>query len=196
MAELTWLLATGNRGKLRELHAILAPYGVDLVGLDDMQIAADSPETADSFLGNAIQKAQYYYRQAKCPVLADDSGLEVDALNGLPGIHSARFGGFETHAKKRRYLLDLLHGVESDYRSARFCCAAVYYDGRQIHQAQATVEGFITLEERGSGGFGYDPIFQCEWGGPTMAEIDAAEKHRLSHRGKAFRLLMERILEP
>ncbi|MCB1053329.1 MAG: non-canonical purine NTP pyrophosphatase, partial [Acidobacteria bacterium] len=136
------LMATGNPGKVEELTALLAPFGVELVCLKDLALPADCPETGESFLENSKQKAFYYQRLSGLPVVADDSGLEVDALGGAPGIHSARFGGLETHMEKRRYLLDLLKSVEPEYRTARFCCAAVFFDGRTYLSAEATIEGF------------------------------------------------------
>lgn len=161
-----------------------------MVGLKDLGITADSPESGNTFLENAMQKAAYYKGLTELPVLADDSGLEVDALNGMPGIHSARFGGFPTHAEKIRYLLDLLKDVPLEYRTARFHCAAVYYDGKRYLSAEADVEGYIGLEPVGDGGFGYDPIFHPRLEGPSMAQIDPVEKNRMSHRGQAFRQLV------
>jgi len=193
MAALNWLIATGNKGKLAELSRILKPFAVSLKTLADMKVPADCPETGETFLENAIQKARYYHTRAGIPVWADDSGLEIDALQGAPGIHSARFGGFPTHAEKRKHVLDLLADTPSESRSARFQCAAVFFDGHRFLSCQASLEGFIGFEERGDLGFGYDPIFHPNLDGPTMAEIEMSEKNRISHRGKAFWVLAQAI---
>lgn len=111
MASLKWLLATGNKGKVRELRRLYEGSPIELVGLEDVGIHADCPESGDSFLENAKQKAEFYYKQSGLPTLADDSGIEVDHLAGRPGIYSARFGGLPSHAEKCRYLLSLLEDV-------------------------------------------------------------------------------------
>lgn len=195
MDSLKWLLATGNQGKIRELKRLFEGTQLQLVGLKDIGVEADSPESGDSFLENAKQKAEFYYKQTGLPTFADDSGIEVDHLDGRPGIYSARFGGLPTHAEKCDYLLSLLEDVAPAYRTARFCCAAVFYDGNTFFANQGTIEGFIVLRPRGSGGFGYDPIFAPEWDGPTMAEMDLAYKNTISHRGQAFTGLMEHLKE-
>lgn len=194
MSHLNWVLASGNPGKLGELRTILAPYPVELVSLAQMGIDAEAPETADSFMGNALMKAEFYYQRLHMPVLADDSGLVIDALAGAPGVHSARFGGFATHAEKRTHVLHLMRDIPPAKRTARFACAAVYWDGQRCEKSLAHVDGFITLAERGSLGFGYDPIFCLEWGGATTAELGPAEKNAISHRGKAFRELVLNVL--
>ena len=195
MGSLNWLLATHNKGKIKELRVILEDRAVDIVGLEDLGIDAESPESGETFLENAMQKAQFYRARAGMPVLADDSGLEVDALNGAPGIHSARFGGLPDHGAKCAYLLQLLEGTEAAYRSARFHCAAAYYDGHRFITAQGSLEGFIGFQPVGDGGFGYDPIFHPRMDGPSLAQVDMAEKNRISHRGIAFRRLLEAIRE-
>jgi len=190
MDTLKWLLATGNPGKVRELRRLFADFPIEIAGLEDLGVTADCPETADSFLENAKQKATFYHQQSGLVTLADDSGLEVDYLDGRPGIYSARFGGLATHREKIEYLLSLMDGVEPPHRTARFCCAAVYFDGTTYHTSQATLEGFIRMSPRGDGGFGYDPIFATTWDGPTMAEIELDRKNSMSHRGKAFSQLL------
>lgn len=195
MGTIKWLLATRNKGKLAELRKILAPFPVELLGLDDLDFEGTSPESGQTFLDNAMQKAHYYWRHSGIPVLSDDSGLEVDALGGAPGIHSARFGGLESNQEKIDYLLSLLEDVDGDFRSARFTCAAVFYDGMRYISAEGTLEGFLTETPQGVGGFGYDPIFQVENPGPTLAEIPMEEKNRISHRGKAFKELVYAILK-
>ena len=195
MSSLTWLLATHNQGKLRELRRVMAEYPIKIVCLDDLGIEDESPETGKTFVENALQKAMFYYKKAGgMPVLADDSGLEVDALNGAPGIHSARFGGFPTHAEKCAYLLGLLGDVDADYRTARFRCAAVYYDGTRSLDVQGSLEGYIGTQPIGDLGFGYDPIFHPELDGLSLGQIPMEEKNKISHRGKAFRHLVENLL--
>jgi len=195
MAGVRWLLATRNAGKIRELRAILADTPIELVGLDDLGIEEESPETGSGFTANAKQKAAFYQARAGIPTLADDSGLEVDALDGAPGIHSARFGGFETHAEKRAYLLGLLAGLPPEMRTARFVCAAVFFDGASYLCAEGTQEGYIGMQSVGDGGFGYDPLFHKTWGGPSNAELDMKVKNETSHRGLAFRRLMTALID-
>jgi XTP/dITP diphosphohydrolase len=180
---------------LHELRALLDNFPIEVLGLADLQIREESPETGHSFLQNAMQKALFYFQRAAIPVLADDSGLEVDALNGAPGIHSARFGGLKRDAAKCDYLLTLLEDVPDLYRTARFHCAAVFYDGLRYISANATLEGYIGSKPIGSNGFGYDPLFRSELHGPTLAEITTREKNLLSHRGKAFRELIKAVLK-
>jgi len=191
--EKTILLATGNPGKLSELRKITADFGFSLTCLSDLSLKGDAPETGQTFLENAKQKAEYYFQKAGIPVFADDSGLQVDALNGQPGIHSARFGGFQSHAERRTHLLKLLEDVAPDQRTARFRCAAIYYDGTSWFTAEGKVEGFITLRERGDGGFGYDPVFAPEWNGPTYAQLSQDEKNMNSHRANAFHALFKNM---
>ena len=194
MGSINWLLATRNKGKIRELGKLLDPYPVHLKGLDDLGVTGESPETGDSFLDNAKQKAKYYFDRAGVPVVADDSGLEVDALNGAPGIHSARFGGLKQSAEQCRYLLDLMADVPKPWRTARFRCAAIYFDGWQYLSSEASLEGYIGLAPEGSLGFGYDPVFHMDPAGPSLAQIPMTEKNAVSHRGKAFRALVKSVM--
>jgi len=193
MAALSLLIATGNKGKLAELRPLLQPLALELRTLADLGLTADCLESGDSFLENSRQKAFYYQALSGIPCLADDSGLEVDALGGAPGIHSSRFGGLESHAEKRAYLLDRMAGVEAEFRTARFVCVASYFDGTTFLFSEATIEGYITFEEKGSLGFGYDPIFCTQWNGPTLAQIPLEEKNLISHRAGAFCALIEQL---
>ena len=193
MGTIDWVLATHNSGKLRELNVILHPFPVRLRSLADLEIEEESPESGNSFLENAMQKAKFYYDLTGMPVLADDSGLEVDALNGAPGIHSARFGGFDTHAEKIDYLLDLIKDVPPEFRTARFQCTAVYFDGMRYISAQGGVEGYLGDAPVGDGGFGYDPIFYPEPDGLSFGQLDMETKNRISHRGKAFKSLIRAV---
>jgi XTP/dITP diphosphohydrolase len=188
------VLATRNRHKVREIAELLAPVGLDLIGIDD--VAADLPlkEDEDTFEGNALSKAHQAGASTGLPTLADDSGLEVDTLGGAPGVHSARYAGEPCDdARNNAKLLSALSGVPDGERSARYRCVAAFFDpatGRTSTAAGAC-EGLILQAPRGDGGFGYDPLFLVPSLGKTMAEIDLAEKNRLSHRAAAFRRLAE-----
>ena len=190
------VLATGNPGKLQELRAMLEPLAIEAVPLAQFTRAA-IPETGLTFVENAIIKARHAAQLAQLPAIADDSGLEVDALQGAPGIYSARYAG--EHASDEdnlRKLLAALDGRKAAERSARYCCALVYL--RWDHDpfpliSQASWEGRIGEVPRGSGGFGYDPIFELPERAMTVAEMPAAEKNRLSHRGQALRGLVTQL---
>jgi XTP/dITP diphosphohydrolase len=190
------VLATGNPGKLQELRAMLEPLAIDVVPLSQFT-RTEIPETGLTFVENAIIKARHAAQLAKLPAIADDSGLEVDALQGAPGIYSARYAG--EHASDEdnvRKLLAVLSGRKAAERTARYCCALVYL--RWEHDpfpliSQASWEGRITQAPRGSGGFGYDPIFELSQRSVTVAELPAAEKNQLSHRGKALRGLVAQL---
>lgn len=187
------VLATGNPGKLREMREILAPWQVEVQPLSDFTLAAPE-ETGLSFVENAILKARFASSAAALPAIADDSGLEVDALDGAPGIRSARYAGAGAgDAANNARLLRELEGVLDARRSARYRCAVVYLrwplDPAPI-VCQAGWEGRIGGAPRGEGGFGYDPLFVVDATGRTAAEMSAAEKNRVSHRGQALRALV------
>ncbi len=184
-------LASANPHKLEEIRAILAPFGFEPVGLDAWPDIDDLPETADTFEGNALMKARALAELKGVVAVADDSGLEVDALEGDPGVHSKRFTPEASHAANNVKLLRVLQGIEE--RSARFRCviALVTPEGQQA-LASGACEGRIGHELRGAGGFGYDPLFMpVETPGRSMAELSSAEKNAISHRGRAFRQLPE-----
>ena len=185
------LLATGNPGKIREFQALLAPltqapYGWTLLTLRDLNIHADVDETGHTYRENAALKARAYAGLSGLPTLSDDSGLEVAALDGAPGIRSARFSPRPgaTDADRREYLLSRLAGKREPW-TAQFCCtvAVVFPDGEEQY-SDGVCPGRIIPEERGTNGFGYDPIFELSFG-KTMAELDSDEKNRLSHRALA-----------
>lgn len=179
-------VATANAHKLEEIRAILAPFGFDCHGLDHWPDLPDIPEDAPTFEENALHKARVLFAHCGLPTLADDSGLEVDALGGAPGVHSKRFTPEATAATNNARLLHLLQDVPA--RNARFRCvvAAVGPAGEAF--ASGTCEGAIGHAARGTGGFGYDPLFlPDEAPGRTLAELSADEKNRISHRGRAFR---------
>jgi XTP/dITP diphosphohydrolase len=204
------LLASANRGKLRELRAILDGLPVELVGLDGAG-AGEPPEveeTGETFLENALLKAWAYAAWSGLAAVADDSGLEVDALGGAPGVRSARYAGqgASDQANLDKLLAELA-GVPPDRRTARFRCTAVLVDpswgsgglkpspperGVEWH-AEAAWEGRLLEAPRGSGGFGYDPVFVPDGWDRTSAEVDQATKDAASHRGRAFRALRPAI---
>ena len=192
------LLATGNPGKVRELVPLFEPASLKLVSLADLGLANDHEETGNTFHENSGSKALYYSRKTNIPVIADDSGLVIDALNGLPGVRSARYPNADMPYPERcRHILEQLKGYpEPDKRTARFCCiASLAVQGKLLHQSEGTVEGWIAHEARGTRGFGYDPIFFYEPLHRTFAELRLEEKNRLSHRFHAFRSLLEVIPE-
>ena len=189
------LLATRNPGKIEELQRILAPYGVELVGLDpDFE---PGPETAPDFRGNALAKAREAASHSGLPSVADDSGLAVDALNGMPGVLSARWAGRHgDDVANLELLLGQIADVPEDRRTARFVCAAaaVLPDGREL-VVEESVEGRIIESPRGTNGFGYDPIFVPIDETRTTAEMPSQEKDAISHRGKAFRALAPMLVD-
>ena len=191
------LLASGNPGKLRELRAILHGLPVELVGLADVG-AGEPPEVAETgatFLDNALEKARAYTAWSGLAAVADDSGLEVDALGGAPGVRSARYAGEGAGDQANLdKLLAALAGVPPERRSARFRCAAVLVD-RELGEwhAEGTWEGRLLEAPRGTGGFGYDPVFVPDGWDRTSAEVDQATKDAASHRGRAFRSLRPAI---
>jgi len=191
------VLATGNAGKLREMRAILAPWGVDVRPQSEFTRAA-AEETGLSFVENALLKARFAAEASGLPAIADDSGLEVDALHGAPGIYSARYAGAaaDDAANNARLLRDL-ETVPDAERSARYRCAMVYLrwalDPAPL-VCQASWEGRIGRLPRGRGGFGYDPLFLVDDGPQTAAELEAAHKNEVSHRGRALRALVAELV--
>lgn len=187
------VLATNNAGKLRELQALLAPLAVEVVPQSQFTHVAVE-ENGLSFVENAILKARHASRAAALPAIADDSGLEVDALHGAPGIYSARFAGSDaTDQANNEKLLRELREVPASRRTARYRCALVFmrWDTDPFPLVcQASWEGRIIDVPRGNGGFGYDPIFELADRGLTAAELPSAEKNQISHRGKALRDLV------
>jgi len=202
------LVATGNPGKLREITAVLegAFAGIAVphvwLSLADLSPATPEPEeTGVTFAENARLKARYYAARTGAWTLADDSGLEVDALDGAPGVRSARFADCppdwprsQADAANNRKLVELLRGVPAQRRTARFRCVLALADGdRILAEACGTIEGRIIDEPRGTGGFGYDPHFFVDALGCTTAELSPAQKNAVSHRGNAARGMAERL---
>ncbi len=194
------VLASGNRGKLAELRGLLGNLPLSLQALGDFT-AEVADETAPSFVENAILKARFAAAASQLPALADDSGLEVDALGGAPGVHSARYAGPAANdAANRHKLLEALAGRPADQRTARFCCVLVYLRHANDPWPQiftGTWQGRIAPAEAGSNGFGYDPVFWVPEFACTAAELDPADKARLSHRAQAtagLRAYLQQVL--
>lgn len=190
------VLATGNRGKLIELQALLAPMGMEVVPQSQFTTVAVE-ETGLSFVENALLKARHAAHASGLPAIADDSGIEVDALHGAPGIYSARYAGSgATDQQNLDKLLYELRNVPPERRTARYRCALAFMrwdlDPSPLI-CQAHWEGILIDSPRGAGGFGYDPIFLLPQSNLTAAELAAEEKNRLSHRGQALRALVENL---
>lgn len=190
------VLATSNAGKLREMRNILAPWQVDVRPLAEFS-AGNADETGLTFVENAILKARYAATAARLPAIADDSGLEVDALHGAPGIYSARYAGpAADDAANNARLLQALVDVPDAERTARYRCAMVYLRWAQDAApivVQASWEGIIAREPHGSRGFGYDPLFIVSGDQRTAAQLPDDVKNRLSHRGQALRRLVAEL---
>ena len=189
------IFATGNEGKMREVRMILGDLGAEILSLKEAGIQAEVEENGTTFEENAVIKAKEIMEKTGALVLADDSGLEVDALNGEPGIYSARYMGHETsYHIKNKNLIERLEGKTGEERSARFVCAiaACFPDGRVL-TTRGTMEGQIGYEEKGENGFGYDPIFYLPEYQCYSGELPLEEKNKLSHRGKALRLMKEQL---
>jgi len=194
----TLVLASGNQKKLDEMRAILEPLALKVVPQSDFQVP-EAEETGLTFVENAILKARNAAAHTGLPAIADDSGLEVDALNGAPGIYSARFSGADaSDAKNNALLIDMLGDLPDVPRTARYQAVLVlmrHPDDPTPLICQGTWEGEILLAPRGNGGFGYDPHFLIPELGVTAAEMDPAEKNRVSHRGRALKALMDALRE-
>jgi XTP/dITP diphosphohydrolase len=193
------LIATTNKGKVSEIASLLEGLeGLDcrVIGLEDLaQVPPPVEETGTTFAENAILKADYYHAATGLLTLADDSGLEVDALGGRPGVYSARYGGeSSSSARQIALLLEEIKGTPEEKRTARFVCVVALAGDSGIRQTfEGRCEGEIAIEPRGAGGFGYDPIFIDTELGRTFAELSPEEKSSRSHRGKALRAAIEYI---
>ena len=195
------VFATGNANKVREIKAILADLNMEVLSMKEAGVYAEAEENGATFAENAVIKAKdIAAKVSDVIVMADDSGLVVDALNGEPGIYSARYLGEDTpYSIKNANIIERLEGIPVEERSARFVCAiaAVLPDGRVL-STEGTIEGYIGYEERGNGGFGYDPIFMVPEYGCSTAELSAEAKNAISHRGKALnamKILLQDALE-
>jgi XTP/dITP diphosphohydrolase len=190
-------IASRNPGKIREIRSICADWPVGWVTVDEHEAWPDVEETGESYLENALLKARAVADGVGVPAVADDSGIEVDALGGAPGPRSARYAGEEaTDEQNLRMMIRALAGVPAGGRTARYRCLAVlaWPDGREV-SAEGTCEGSLVSKPRGTGGFGYDPIFVPAGWEQTMAELSPEEKDRISHRGRAFRALSDLVAQ-
>ena len=188
-----FILATHNPGKLREMAAILSQYGVEVVSPADVGITVDVEETGTTFAENAMLKAKAICAAADLPAIADDSGLCVDALNGGPGVYSARYGG-EGLDDKGRYTLLLQNMRGQTTRAAHFACAiaCAFPNGDEL-TAEGRCDGTIAFAPMGEGGFGYDPVFFVPETAKTFGQLTAEEKSAISHRGKALKAFSEKL---
>lgn len=187
------IFATGNEGKMREIRQILSDLDYEILSMKEAGIDTDIVEDGDTFEANAIIKAKAIMEETGCLTLADDSGLEIDALGGEPGIYSARYLGEDTSYEiKNQKIIERLQDVPEEKRTARFVCAiaAVFPDG-QTRTTRGTMEGIIGYESKGKNGFGYDPIFYLPELKKYSAELSSDEKNSLSHRGAALRQIKE-----
>lgn len=191
------VLATRNPKKLAELRRILEPVvDVEVLGLDDLPQYDEAPETGATFAENALAKARDAVAATGLPAVADDSGLAVDALNGMPGVLSARWSGAHGNdVANLELLLGQIEGVPDERRGAAFICAAAFVlPGGQEHVLEAEMRGRLVRAPKGTGGFGYDPVFVADGQRVTTAELSPADKDAISHRGKAFRALVPLVL--
>lgn len=189
------VLATGNMGKVAEMTRLLDPFDIEVLSVKDFDALPDVIEDGETFFENSRKKALEISKLLGLHALADDSGLEVDALGGRPGVHSSRYAGEDaTDLKNNIKLLDEMKGVAEKDRTARFRCVMVAADpSGRIISAEGSCEGTITLKMQGSGGFGYDPVFYIPDLGRTMAQLSRDEKNSISHRGRAISRIMKEL---
>lgn len=186
----TLFLASGNPHKIEELQQILEPLGIQLKSTLDYPDAPEVEEDQPDLQGNALKKARFWYAKTGLPSIADDTGLEVEALDGAPGVYSARYAGENvTYQDNVDKLLKELEGERS--RAAQFRTVIAYIIDDEQHLFEGVCKGEILTEEKGNKGFGYDPIFQPEGYQKTFAELDADEKNKISHRGRALEKFLE-----
>jgi len=193
MIDYALLVATSNQGKLKEIKDCLSGFSGFILNLKDLHISEIFPEQGSTFLENARGKSIFYGSDWPGLTLAEDSGLEIDILKGEPGVYSARYAGSDASDEQNiEKVLSKLNGIPHDQRKARFiCCMVLSQKGKVIKEIQASVEGFITTEKRGTNGFGYDPVFYYPSLGKTFAQLSKSEKNRISHRGKALKKLRD-----
>ena len=188
------IIATTNQGKLREIKKILKGLPFTLLSLTDFENVPEVIEDKDTFIGNAEKKASEIFNRFGLPVIADDSGLSVEQLNGRPGVYSARYAGEDSSDElNNKKLISELKGLPSPH-PARFISVAVYYDGNNYISASGELIGEIILDPKGNNGFGYDPLFVPEGYSSTLAELSLEEKNSISHRAKAFNKLKEKLI--
>ena len=191
----TLVLATHNPDKQTEMNAVLSDLGLDVIGLDQYPEIDDIPENGTTLLENALIKARAVHLKTGFPALADDTGLEVDALHGAPGVYSARFAGENaTYQDNVKKLLSVMAGVSKQNRTARFRTVVALIDSDTELWTEGIIEGLITREQRGAGGFGYDPIFEAADTGKTFSEMSAAQKNEISHRAQALQKMCKKLI--
>ncbi len=191
------LIGSGNRDKAAELRTLLADLPWNVTSLADLSPIEEPEETGETFEANALLKAHYYAAHAGVSCVADDSGLEVDALEGAPGVYSARYAGEQcSYADNNAKLLGALEGMPAEKRTARFVCVAAFatLEGESF-TVRGTVEGRIAFACAGANGFGYDPLFIARGESRTFGEMAPEEKHAISHRGRAFRALRDMLAQ-
>lgn len=186
------LIASTNKGKVLEIKKILSPLNIDFLTLEDYPLQLNEEKGGD-YRKNALNKAFSAWRATGIPILAEDSGLEVDALNGAPGPESATILPGFSQEQKNQYIIECLKGLPFHKRSARFVCYAVFLAEDTLHEAKGICRGYIAEEQRGEEGFGYDPIFIPEGYKKTFAELGENVKNKISHRAKAFLKLKKYI---
>lgn len=186
------IIASNNKGKIREYKELLEPMGYEVLSQSESGIDLEAEETGTTFAENSAIKARAIFDMAKCAVLADDSGLCIDALNGEPGVYSARYGGLETDSERTALVLEKMKNVPEEKRGAHFACAIHFIkeNGEEI-SVLGKVEGSIGYEPKGENGFGYDPIFMVD--GRSFAEHSSEFKNKVSHRGDALNKLIKAL---
>jgi XTP/dITP diphosphohydrolase len=188
------LIASTNRHKVEEIEKIFSFSEIRFTSLNNYKGVPEAIEDGQSFEENALIKAKHYYKYAQIPVIADDSGLVVPALNGEPGIHSARYAGEQSaYDKNNALLLSRMKNFSNDQRFAYFVCVIVYFNGKDIFVSEGRAEGRIINQLKGEGGFGYDPLFYYPEVGKTFAEMKSEEKNQVSHRSRALHRLHEKL---
>lgn len=188
----TIVLASRNEHKIAELRELLKPLGIDLRPASDFERLGEVEEDRPTLEGNALKKARYVHEETGLPALADDTGLEVDALDGRPGVYSARYAGENaSYGDNVDKLLDELAGLDPEFRGAQFRTVVAYVRPEGTHTFEGICRGAILRERRGEKGFGYDPVFQPEGYGETFAELESEQKNRISHRGRALQAFLD-----
>jgi len=190
----TILIASTNRHKVEEIKKIFEIPGIIFNSLENYKSIPEAIEDGESFKDNALLKAKHYFQHTKIPVIADDSGLVVPALNGEPGIHSARYAGeHSAYDKNNALLLSRMGNLVGDQRFAFFVCVVVFFDGKNVIFSEGRAEGEIINQLKGAGGFGYDPLFYYPEARKTFAEMGSEEKNQVSHRFRALNELNKKL---
>jgi XTP/dITP diphosphohydrolase len=188
------LIASTNRHKIKEIKKIFIITGIQFISLNRYKNIQEAIENGQTFQDNALLKAKHYFQHTEIPVIADDSGLVVPALNNEPGIRSARYSGSQsTYEKNNALLLSRMKNLTGDQRLAYFICVVVYFDGKNVISAEGRAEGRIIDQQKGRQGFGYDPLFYYPGLGKTFAEMSPEEKNQVSHRFRALQKLNEKL---